>query len=578
MYQAENKWVKRAVRWAHERIDDNKRTGELTKLACKRYLSDLDSGKWIYDEDSVAESCEFFEMLPPPSGEQYGDRLVIPDWQVFLYANMEGFRKRKAPPRKGLKHARRFSHFAFWTARKSGKSTFAAVTMLKDLTQDNRLDSLQITAAKTEKQAGHVMKRALRMVKASRDLRRIFRLKPLSDGIARLDSRGGEFFSISGNASAHDGYRPTMVTIDEIHALEDYDLFSVLETGFLSTHSGIMLLPSTVGHLASSVGKTQYDVQVKLLKGEIEDDSLFSIIFAPDKDDDLDKVDSWYKANPGLGITVEEEEYHKAARKARLDPTKQTFFITRMCNRWRADDLEHWLSGEDWDACKVAADEIDKSKAKRIFIGVDASAVNDLTALSILYEFEGGRLHSDFKVYSPSKTITERANLGMREYDVWLNDGHIEPLGVHRIGEQDIAQKLVEIAHDVNPYRIIFDQYARAPYIKGFLPYDVGLKTRRIPKTARNVTEACRDLEARIVTRDGFTHDGNGAARWCVLNAHVERRVDESIVPKKEYGSSDKKVDAIDALVLAITGRMENDAGQKIDAVKVSNRPVILGV
>ena len=46
-------------------------------------------------------------------------------------------------------------------------------------------------------------------------------------------------------------------------------------------------------------------------------------------------------------------------------------------------------------------------------------------------------------------------------------------------------------------------------------------------------------------------HDGNAVMTWMVGNAFVERRVNGSILPKKETPNSPNKIDGVDAMINA---------------------------
>jgi phage terminase large subunit-like protein len=71
------------------------------------------------------------------------------------------------------------------------------------------------------------------------------------------------------------------------------------------------------------------------------------------------------------------------------------------------------------------------------------------------------------------------------------------------------------------------------------------------PKNAKTFSEPSRDLEVRV--RHGlFRHDGNQILRWNASNVCVTRRVDDSLLPKKDHPDSPNKIDGIDALLLAM--------------------------
>jgi phage terminase large subunit-like protein len=49
-----------------------------------------------------------------------------------------------------------------------------------------------------------------------------------------------------------------------------------------------------------------------------------------------------------------------------------------------------------------------------------------------------------------------------------------------------------------------------------------------------------------------FRHDGNPILRWNASNCCVTRRVDDSLLPKKDHPDSPGKIDGIDAVLLAM--------------------------
>jgi phage terminase large subunit-like protein len=98
---------------------------------------------------------------------------------------------------------------------------------------------------------------------------------------------------------------------------------------------------------------------------------------------------------------------------------------------------------------------------------------------------------------------------------------------------------------------IVFDQFGSMQLIGNLS--NSGLPARQEPKNARTFTPPARELEARVKHRR-FKHDGNACLKWQASNVVISRRIDDSILPKKESPESANKIDAIDALLLAISG------------------------
>lgn len=126
----------------------------------------------------------------------------------------------------------------------------------------------------------------------------------------------------------------------------------------------------------------------------------------------------------------------------------------------------------------------------------------------------------------------------------WIDHNHIER----------VIRRLNAV---LNVRRCVFDQFAAAQamaarlnddFSDGDEPFAVVL-----PKNARNVTDAAKELEARHkVGPSLLAHDGNPVMTWMVGNAVVQRRVDGTILPKKPDTDSKAKIDGVDAMINSI--------------------------
>ena len=557
----------KAIAWAKARIADKKRTGELTRLACRRFLKDLDSGTWDYRDDLVENACMFIQCMVPPSGEQFGATLKLFDWQRFVICNLEGFRvKGEVSPK--MWPQRRFSEASLFVARKAGKTSFAAALALMDLTRANRKESNQILAAKKEDQANIAYKACVSMVSRNKALQEVFSLKATVRAIKRQDANGGELYRIPASTSTLDGLRPTFILLDEIHAIEDRDLLSVLEGGTGATHSPLVFMPSTAGTGLETLGRGIRDSHVKVLKGDAKVESIFSLIFEPDDDDDMFKENTWRKANPGIGTTIPLSYYENAAHKAKNDRKAEVFFLTRQCNVWRGTSASQWIDMAQWDACADPLTKMEDLQDFPMVIGVDAAKRHDLTSICFLFQVNDGGYHAFFECYLPRATIEKRDNQGNRFYGAWRDEKHLLEGGDAIIESEFIAERIEAVCAKYRVKKIVFDQFAGSDEIASYLSYDVQSRCRKLLKQGKTITPSCNELEARLNAGKLFAHDGNPVAAWCASNVHVSRLINKSLVPKKISENSDQKIDAIDALLVAIAGLKSRDVGQRSEPIR----------
>ena len=140
---------------------NSKKFGKWVKLACQRFLDDLDRCKrkdraFYYSEEEAERACDFASNLPHVEGKWKTDLIVLEPFQVFFLCNLFGFRK--------LSGARRFTSAMYACSRKNGKSALASIIGLYCLTIEDEKGPQVISAATTGDQAAIVFNAAKKMI------------------------------------------------------------------------------------------------------------------------------------------------------------------------------------------------------------------------------------------------------------------------------------------------------------------------------------------------------------------------------------------------------------------------------
>ena len=74
-------------------------------------------------------------------------------------------------------------------------------------------------------------------------------------------------------------------------------------------------------------------------------------------------------------------------------------------------------------------------------------------------------------------------------------------------------------------------------------------------KHVKTFTPPAKELEARVRAQQ-LRHPGTSFLTWQISNTCVERRRDGTLLPTKDMPSSPNKIDAVDALLLALSGML----------------------
>lgn len=519
--------------------------GVWARRACERQRRDRaraaedPAWAWAWDPWHAANACAFIEKLPHVEGRWRSATITLEPVQIFLIATLFGWRRRDTG-------GRRFSMAYISAARKFAKSTLAAGIALYCLTCEADLGPQVIIAATTGQQAEKVFRPAREMVKRTPDLRSAFGLEALAHAVTCADN-GGFIQTINAKGSTQDGWNPYLVVLDELHAHPSPSLFNVLRSSFGSRPNQLMLIITTAGFNVSGVCYEQQALVYKILEGTIEAEHYFGIVFAIDEEDDPFDESTWIKANPLLGITPTVEKLREYAAEALQSPLSLTEYITKRCNRW-SGAAQAWLNLAQWDGCADPALSLDSFTGAPVWIGLDLSDCNDMTAAVLVFE-RGGILYLFPRFYLPTALVASAPAGVTAHYSAWARAGLLDLTEGNAIDHNRIAEDVRGWAKRYDVRGIVGDRYQASQLMTG-LATD-GLPATVVPKNAVTWTPPAQELEKRV--RAGtLRHTGHAVLRWNAANVCVSRRLDKSLVTKKETAMSAQKIDGIDAAIQAL--------------------------
>ena len=522
---------------------------KLTRQAVVRHLQDLERSAadptwpFYFSPAHAADVCGFAEQLPHIEGRWSTPTIHLEPWQAFFLTTLFGWRRRED-------HGRRFSMAYLEVARKAAKSTIAAVIALYCLTCDGEVGPQIIIGATTGAQAKKVFTPALRMVKRSSRLRETFGLAGWAHSIM-CEGNGGIIQTINAKASTQDGWNPHLVILDELHAHRDRSLFDVCRSAFGARTNQLLVIITTAGYNLNGVCYEQRSLVAKVLDGTVEADHYFGVIYTLDEGDDLFDERVWPKANPMLGITPSLASMRAAAREARNSSPSLGEFRTKKLNMW-SGAAQAWLNLSLWDACADPSLRLEDFEGQPCWIGGDLSDRDDITAIVLLFMRENGRLVFFPFFYLPAELVAAGAATRGAHYAGWAREGDLILTEGSYIDHNRVEADLRAFCARFDVRAIVLDQWT--PQLATSLAND-SLPALILPKNSKNWTMPAMELEARLKA-GAIAHTGNPALRWMVSNAVISRRVDGSILPKKESAMSPNKIDGIDAMITALSQAM----------------------
>ena len=342
-------------------------------LACQRYLDDWKRDDIYFDWKAVEKFVAFSSSLKHFKGEFAGKPIDLEPWQIFIVANVFGWKKLATGKR-------RYTYADVFVPRKNGKTTFAAVIALYCMMLDGEEGAEVYAAAVDREQAKICFEASKEIIKKSMFSRLV---KTYTSSIV-YSKTTSSYKPLSKETKNKDGLNPSCAVCDERHAWQTNEIFEVIKTGLGARSQPLVFSISTAGNDTSLPYFSDIKFLEEVMLGIKEKDNHFIMLYTPDEEDAWDDPMTWHKVNPNYGISLSptymENEYLEAKQKG---GSTLASFCTKNLNKW-VDSPTVWI---DDDAVKENNHDLDESLllGEECYVGIDIASKTDLTCASFYF-------------------------------------------------------------------------------------------------------------------------------------------------------------------------------------------------
>ncbi|MCC5855129.1 MAG: terminase large subunit [Idiomarina sp.] len=550
--------VNRAMKYARDVVAGRIPACKYVRLACERHLNDLEeskkkSFKYRFDKDKAERVCRFIEKLPHTKGKwaQLKQKLELGPWQQFIIVVVFGWVKKRGG-------TRRFREGYVEVPRKNGKSAKTAGIGIYLFCADSEFGAEIYSGATTEKQAWEVFRPAKLMCSRTPALLKRFKVTINAASLAKaLD--GARFEPLIGKPG--DGSSPHGALIDEYHEHDSADQYETMLTGMGSREQPLLWIITTAGRNIEGPCYDKRREVVEMLEGIAPDDELFGIIYTIDEDDDWTDPKVLRKANPNMGVSVNEDYLLSQQQRAIRQASFTNTFKTKHLNVWVSAKTAYF-NLESWKACADPTMRFEDFAGQDCIIGIDLASRLDLAAaVPTFWRIIGGKRHYYFvapKFYLPYDTVYENDNKALaKRYQKWVNMNLLTVTDGAELDFRQIHQDIKDWSHEVAIREVPLDPYG-AMAISHDLDDD-GFNPVNIPQNYQNMSEPMKELEAAILN-GRVHHDGNPILAWCIGNVVKASTGDDKMIrPVKDKKNSQSKIDGAVSAIMAIGRAMEQN-------------------
>lgn len=491
-------------------------------------------------------------------GRWAGKPMVLIPWQHDATMRLYGWKRPNG--------TRRYRSAYCEVAKKSGKSPWASGLACYHLVGDEEGGPKVFLNACDREQARIIYDHAANMVRQSPELADCIEIV---DSASRLICREN-FGSIVANSNvvdAKDGKNGSLILNDEIHRWIGRAMYNVFRYAGASRSQPLRIDLTTAGDSESGIWFEQRVYSEQVRDGIIPDWTHLCLVHRADPKDDIDSPETWKKANPSLGYTIDPDEFRADLERAKRVPVELAEFKRLRLNIVTASATKY-LPEHAWKACNAAPRPLD---GRPCAIGIDLASVNDLASVVALAgdEHQGIDVHARF--YLPEQNITELEHQHGQPYRVWAEQGLITLTPGAAIDYEWIIRDVVELAGLAHVFRIHLDP-ANGTAVYTALRDTHGLPIEMFRQGALSVNEPTKQL-LRLVLMGKLRHGNHAILNWNAANAVASKNAHDNVVLHK--AKSTGKIDGLAATVNALAALLSPSATPK-PSVYESRGPRVL--
>ncbi|RIO69902.1 terminase large subunit [Staphylococcus borealis] len=521
----------------------------VSKRIYKQYqklVQDIDHhDKYVYDSAKALRPIKFIEAFCRHSkGELAGKPLILDLFQKAYISALFGFID------KDTGH-RRYTESFFFVGRKNGKTTMLSAIALYMLMADGESGAEVYSVASKRDQANILFDQAHEMIKQSPDLNKNIR-KRKSD--LYFPHNFSKMQSLGKNSNSLDGLNAHLVVIDELHSIQDRNLYEVMKQSQSARTQPLLIMITTAGTHRGTIFDDIYEYACNVVDGNFQDDNFLPIMYELDNKGEFKMPDRWQKSNPALGVSKRVEDLERKVARAKNNPSDLTGILTKDFNI-REITGSAWLTFEDIN--NEATFDIKDFAGTYAIGGADLSITTDLSCATLLFvdpETEIRYVHQMY--WLPHDNLQKRVQEDKIPYDKWHEQGYLRLCSGNTIDYSDITDWFLEMLneYDITPLWIYYDNYSARYWVDEMEAY--GFKMVRTQQGARTLSLPMQNMGADLQKKK-INYNNHPILKWCLTNTGIETDRNGNIVPIKNQ-SPKRRIDGTASLLDAYVGLFDN--------------------
>ena len=536
------------IKYAQDIVDGNITACENIILACKRFLSWFERDDMYFDYSDVDQKIRFVAKMKHSTGIHNRQPFILLPWQQWCFASIFGWKWTS-------NNLRVTENVMMFMARKNGKTaTCAAIALVAAVCDKEASPEIEFVANNSQ-QAAIGFTQTKDYAESLDPKKKIF--KRFRSEI-RIPPVKGTIKVLASDSMGLDGYNSSLFILDEMHAQRNWDLYNVLRSSQGMRQQPLAIVITTAGFLLN--GYPCYEMRqtcTEILRGLKQDDSFFAALYELDEDDDWKDESTWIKANPSLGQTVRYEYLRGQVQQATNNTSLEIGVKTKNFNLF-CQSADVWITDT---YIQNSSQRVDVSKliGEYAYMGVDLSAISDLTCTSVMFPPNKFREYYPDKyifktfVYIPEEAFDTSINAEL--YKQWKRQGYVTMTSGNVVDYDYILLDQKQVMQDTTLQGVYYDSWNATQW--AINATNEGLPLEPYSQALGNFNKPTKLFEM-LIKSGKVIIDDNPCVRWCFGNVELKTDWNENCKPIKSAGDKNKKIDPVISMLEALGGYLNS--------------------